>query len=153
MNTLFQTLVYWHWLALAVLLGIVDVAFGANFFLLWCGLSAALVGGILFLIPSMSWEFQFLIFGVGVFTSIFVWHKYLKTHGTPSDKPNLNRRAEQYIGREFTLEEPIVNGRGKVKVDDSTWRIEGEDLPIHTKIRVQDVDGVVLKVEKVNNSK
>jgi len=35
-----------------------------------------------------------------------------------------------------------------VKVDDSTWRVEGEDLPEGTKVRVISVDGVVLKVEK-----
>jgi hypothetical protein len=38
-----------------------------------------------------------------------------------SDQPKLNRRGEQYVGRTFTLEEPIVNGHGKIRVDDSTW--------------------------------
>ncbi|MCG8379509.1 MAG: NfeD family protein, partial [Proteobacteria bacterium] len=58
-----------------------------------------------------------------------------------------NRRGEQYVGRIFTLEEPIVNGVGKVKVDDSTWKVMGVDMPAGTKVRVLSVDGTILNVE------
>ena len=64
-----------------------------------------------------------------------------------SDQPNLNRRGQQYVGRTFTLDEPIVNGLGKIHVDDSTWKIEGNDCPAGTKVKVTGVDGVILKVE------
>ena len=68
-------------------------------------------------------------------------------HPTETDQPRLNRRGEQYIGRTFTLDEPIVNGLGKIRVDDSTWKIEGGDCAAGTRITVVGVDGVVLKVE------
>ena len=55
----------------------------------------------------------------------------------------------QYIGRVFTLEEAIINGRGKVRVDDTLWRVEGADLPLGHKVKVVSVDGVVFKVEGV----
>jgi len=58
-------------------------------------------------------------------------------------------RGEQYVNRTFTLEEPVVNGQGKIKVDDSTWKIEGADCESGTKVRVTGVDGVVLKVEHI----
>lgn len=144
---MFSKLIFWHWFGFAVILAILDVATGANFYFVWCGLSAALVGVIMLVFPNMGWEYQLLIFGLGVMASLVVWRRYLKNHAT-TDRPNLNRRALQYVNRVFTLEEPIVNGRGKVKVDDSLWRVEGEDLPVGTKVRVVDVDGVVLKVEK-----
>lgn len=147
MDILFSKLVFWHWFALAVILGILDVALGANFLFVWCGISAAIVGILLLIVPSMLWEYQLLIFAIGVLASIIVWRRYLKNH-PKTDSPNLNRRAEQYVDRVFTLEEPIVNGRGKVRVDDTIWRVEGEDLPVGTKVRVVNVDGVVLKVEK-----
>ena len=39
---------------------------------------------------------------------------------------------------------------GKVKVDDSTWKIEcAEDLPKGAKVKVTALDGTILKVEKV----
>lgn len=64
-----------------------------------------------------------------------------------SDQPNLNRRGQQYIGRTFTLSEPIVNGLGKITVDDSTWKIHGKDCAEGTRVTVTGVDGVILKVE------
>ena len=67
---------------------------------------------------------------------------------TETDLPTLNRRGEQYVGRHFTLEEAIVNGQGKIRVDDSTWKIEGpEDLPAGSQVQVIAVAGTVLKVE------
>ena len=59
----------------------------------------------------------------------------------------LNRRGEQMIGRTAVLSEPIQNGRGKAKIDDSVWRVEGSDLPAGTQIKVTGVDGAILKVE------
>jgi len=47
------------------------------------------------------------------------------------------------------LKEPIVNGAGKIKVDDTTWKISGTDMAAGDKVRVVGVDGVVLKVESV----
>jgi membrane protein implicated in regulation of membrane protease activity len=32
----------------------------------------------------------------------------------------------------FTLVQLIINGTGKLVVDDTTWKIEGEDLPAGT---------------------
>ena len=60
----------------------------------------------------------------------------------------LNRRGEQYVGRRLTLDEPIVNGRGQVKVDNSTWRVEGADLPAGTPVIVTGVRGTILNVER-----
>lgn len=64
-----------------------------------------------------------------------------------TDVPALNRRGEQYIGRVFTLTEPIVNGVGKVKVDDTTWKVNGDDMEAGAKVRVVAIDGTVFKVE------
>jgi hypothetical protein len=81
-------------------------------------------------------------------TSIVIFRGYQKSHPTRTDQPELNRRSRQYIGRTFTLEEPIVNGVGKLHVDDTTWRIVGENLPAGQNIIVIGVDGILLKVEK-----
>jgi len=47
----------------------------------------------------------------------------------------------------FTLDAPIINGIGKIRVDDSTWKIEGADCPAGTRIRVAGIENTVLKVE------
>lgn len=146
-----SSLTVWHWLALAVILGILEVTLGANFILLACGLVAFLTAILLWMIPMMSGEFQGLFFGFGIIVTLIVWRKYLKKKVITSDTPYLNQRARQYLNRHFTLEEPIVNGRGRVKVDDTIWRVEGEDLSAGTRIRVVDVDGVILIIKKIEN--
>ena len=45
------------------------------------------------------------------------------------------------------MSEPIVNGRGRIVVDDSSWKVEGPDLPAGATIEVVSADGVVLAVE------
>jgi hypothetical protein len=51
------------------------------------------------------------------------------------------------VGRDFTLDTPIVNGQGKIRVDDSTWKIRGKDCGAGSLVTVVGVDGVVLQVE------
>lgn len=138
---------HWFWLGLAILLIIFEVVLGANFFLLWVGLLAALVGIVAGLFPHLMWQYQVLLFSVGSIGSIGLWYYYLKTARTKTDRPTLNRRAEQYIDRTFVLSDPIVNGRGKIEVDDSMWRVEGPELPAGTRVVVVGVDGVILKVK------
>ncbi|MCF6225258.1 MAG: NfeD family protein, partial [Xanthomonadales bacterium] len=59
------------------------------------------------------------------------------------------QRGQQYVGRVFTLDRAIVNGTGKVKVDDSTWRVKGLDMPVDGKVKVVATEGVILVVEAV----
>jgi len=82
--------------------------------------------------------------------SVAIGRWLIKRYPIRTDEPRLNRRGEQYIGRVFTLEEPIVNRHGKIRVDDSTWKIEGDDCRPGTNVRVVGVDGVVLKVERAS---
>ena len=137
---------FWHWWIAAILLLVIETfAPGAVF--LWLGIAAGVAGAVLLIFSDLTWEYQFLIFAIGTVGSAVGWRAYVRRHPTETDKPTLNRRGEQYVGRAFTLEEAIVNGQGKIYVDDSTWKIEGDDLPAGTKIQVTGVDGTILKVE------
>ena len=141
-----EQLDFWHWFIFAVGLLILEL-FAPGAFFLWMGIAAAIVGALLWLIPGMGWELQLMIFAVLSVVTIIWWRKRMDENPVVSDQPNLNRRGQQYVGRTFTLDEPIVNGLGKIHVDDSTWKIEGNDCPAGTKITVTGVDGVILKVE------
>jgi membrane protein implicated in regulation of membrane protease activity len=78
---------------------------------------------------------------------VFVGYRLRALRRPASDHPVLNRRGEQYVGRQFTLEQPIVNGRGSVKVDDTVWRVAGPDLPAGARFTVRGADGATLLVE------
>ena len=138
--------VFWYWWVLAILmLGIEILAPGL--FFIWLSIASAAVGSILFLFPSMSLEIQLLIFSIFSVVSILFWRRYGKEHSTETDHPLLNKKGDQYIGRVFSLIEPIENGRGRIKADDSIWTVLGEDYPVGTKVEVVSVEGTLFKVK------
>ena len=139
---------FWHWWILAAILIGIEV-FAPTTLFLWTGVAAAAVGFLVLIAPGLGWEYQVLVFAVVSVASVLAHRQYARRHPVRSDSPNLNRRAQQYVGRTFTLEDPIVNGQGKIKVDDSTWKIEGTDMGAGRRVKVIGVDGTILKVEEV----
>jgi len=47
----------------------------------------------------------------------------------------------------FTIDEPIVNGVGTVRIDDTVWRVSGPDCPAGSRVKVASADGANLMVE------
>lgn len=136
---------YWHWLVLGLVLLILEV-FAPSVFFIWLGIAAGIVGLLMLLIPDLGWQLQLLLFSVLSVVTVVAGRGWLNRHPIKTDQPTLNRRGEQYIGRVFTLAEPIVNGDGKIRVDDTTWKIRGNDCEAGTRVRVIGVDGTVLLV-------
>ncbi len=132
-----------------MLLGVVLMAIEAivpGFFFLWMGVAALLVGLMLTLLPDIAWTYQVMLFALLSVGSIIAWRLRLRRHPTHSTDPLLNRRGHQYVGRVFTLDAPAVNGHGKIRVDDSTWKVRvDQDYPSGTRLRIIGVDGVMLK--------
>ena len=139
-------IIYWHWLILAVALIILEILMPGAYFL-WMGVSAAVVGGVMFVFPEMQILVQVLIFAVLSVITVAMYKSYRKKNPLVTDEPALNRRGEKYIGQIFTLTEPIVNGEGKITVDDSTWKITGSDSNAGETVRVVAIEGSILKVE------
>jgi membrane protein implicated in regulation of membrane protease activity len=137
---------YWHWWVLGVVFVILEIFSPAAFFL-WMGIAAGVVGLLLLAMPDLAWEWQILAFALLSVASIVLGRSYLKRHPIKTDQPTLNRRGEQYLGRVFTLDQPIVNGVGKIHVDDTSWKINGPECDAGVKVTVTGVDGVVLRVE------
>ena len=58
-------------------------------------------------------------------------------------------RGQSLIGRTATLEQPIAEGRGRIRLDDTMWSVQGPDLPVGTRVRVTASNGRDLTVEAV----
>jgi hypothetical protein len=142
-----ETVVFWHWLALAAIFIIIEML-APGTFMLWLALASAAVGVVLVFAPTLPVGYQLVGFALVATVSAFVGRRYLKRKPIESDRPNLNRRGAQYVSQTFTLSEPIVNGRGRVNVEDTVWSVMGEDLPAGAKVRCVGVDGNALRVEK-----
>ncbi len=139
---------FWHWWALGGVLAILEVV-APGFVLIWLGLAALLVGVMLLIWPTMGLAFQLLAYAAFSVLSVFAWFRWLRTSPAETDQPGLNRRAEQTVGRRAQVVEPIVNGRGRIKLGDSTWSVTGPDLPAGRLVEITGSAGTVLEVRPV----
>ncbi|MEX1200956.1 MAG: NfeD family protein [Methylophaga sp.] len=140
---------FWHWWILAVALIIVEILL-PSFFALWLAIAAALTGLLLLIFPALGWEWQLLLFALFSVVSIVAWRHYYQKHPIKTDEPMLNRRGEGYLGRELTLSQPIIDGIGKIRLDDSTWKVQGQDCPAGTRVRITALNNVVFTVERLD---
>ena len=141
-------IVFWHWLVVAAVFAVIEVAVPAMV-CIWFAVAALGTAATAWLAPNLGWEHQGLIFAALAVASVAIGRMVSTRIQVRPSGPHLNRRAEGYIGRTFTLERPIVDGRGRLRVDDTVWLVAGPDLPAGTHVRVVGADSTVLRVEPV----
>lgn len=128
----------WNWMVLGFVLLVMElITPGA--FMLWIGIAALVIGALSLAIwdaAVWTWQVQVLAFLVLSVISAIIGKTLASSRRTLSDQPLLNRRGQQLIGRMATLAEPIKDGRGRVKLGDTLWRVSGPDLPAGTQVRV-----------------
>ena len=136
----------WAWLIIAAVLFVLDVL-APGFFMVWFAAAAAAVGVLVFAVP-MGTNWQILTFCVACVISLLIG-RALWSGRRPdvSDKPLLNQRARQLVGRTFVLATAIHSGQGRVTAGDGMWTVRGPDMPAGAMVRVTDTDGTVLIVE------
>ncbi|MEM5495462.1 NfeD family protein [Hoeflea sp. AS16] len=136
------------WIVGLVFLGLEILIPGV--FLLWIGLAAIVVGALSFAFWGTAlwgWQLQFLIFAV-LAIGLALLGRRLSGSNAESDQPMLNRRVEGLVGRTATLEEPITNGKGRIRLDDTTWIVQGPDLPAGARVRITTAQAGSLTVER-----
>ncbi|MGD9509542.1 MAG: NfeD family protein [Geminicoccaceae bacterium] len=146
-----MTITFWHWLALAGGLLLLEMLTPGVVFL-WLALAAGLTGILLWLVPSLGWQAQLLAFAALAVASValsFRWRRRLPAAG---GDPRLNNRALACIGTEAVLEAGIGPGHGRVRIADGTWPAAGPDLPAGTRVRVVGVRGAALLVVPANTA-
>lgn len=138
----------WAWWIVAAVLGILELLAPGVFFI-WLA-AAAIAVGILVLLLPLALSLQIAVFAV--LSVLFVWasRRYLDLNPIASDHPHLNQRGREHIGALFTLDQPIENGRGRLKIGDGYWMARGPDAPAGSKVRVCDLDGSVMVVERAD---
>jgi hypothetical protein len=136
----------WTWVvAGVVLIGLEMLAPGV--FLIWLGLAAVLTGIVQWAF-ELAWQGQALVFAVLAAAAVALGRVLTRNRDEEDPtRPALNRRGHTLVGRTFVLDSPITEGAGRVRVDDSFWRITGPDAPIGASVRVLRVDGTTLVVE------
>ena len=130
----------WAWiLAGLALAGLELVAPGI--FLIWLGLAGLATGLVAALVP-LPWQAQLLLFSGLAVAAVLIARRLGRDH-----VPTLNRADRGLVGREGLLAEPIQDGAGRIRFDDTLWRVTGPDLPAGARVRVTGIDGTVLVVK------
>jgi inner membrane protein len=139
----------WTWLTLGAALLAIEVIISGTIVLWWLGLSAILVG-LIGLVIDLAWQLELIAFALLTLVSALAWWSLGGRAKASVDRSFLNRRTEAFIGRVFTVETAITNGRGTVRIDDTVWRVSGPDCPAGSRVKVARVDGPLLMVETID---
>ena len=134
----------WAWWIIGVILLGLELIVPGSFFV-WIGI-ASIVTGVVALFTDLEWQTLAIVFAVLAVVIVIAGRSYFSRRHPTSDQPLLNERAARLIGRSYVLAEPIVEGRGRIRIDDGNWRVTGPDLPSGTRVTVSGADGAVLSV-------
>lgn len=145
----FTELTYWHWLILVLLL-LGGEAMGASGFLLGAAGAAATLVVLNLINDDLSWQMQFSVFSVvTVFLSWRYWQQF-RSFNEKTDRPNLNDRAAQLVGRTLTLSKDLQNGEGKEQIGDTFWRLQAaSDLKAGAQVEVTGTKDRVLQIAEI----
>ena len=141
----------WNWMVLGFALLALEILV-PGVFLLWIGIAAILVGLVslqLWEVAWWGWQVQVLAFLVLSLIAAWLGHRIMRDRQSDSDEPLLNRRDAQLVGRTATLQEPILEGRGRIRIHDTVWKVTGPDAAPGTRVRVVSAGGGELRVEVV----
>lgn len=143
MQQFFPFLGGWTWWVIAGLLLLVELMLPGVFFM-WLAAAAAVVG-VVDIFADLSWQIEIAAFAV--LSVLFVLFVRPRLQMSPGTVTNLNQRMNDYVGRAYVLDEPIVHGRGKVRIDDTLWVVTGADRGKGEWVKVMAIDGSRLIVE------
>ena len=144
-SSLFLSLGAWNWLILAGLFLVLELL-APGIFLIWFGIAAGIVGA-LGLVFHVAWQWQLVLFAILSLLAVVIARKFFRADDEQSERPLLNRRAQQHVGKSYLVADAIENGRGKVKIGDTLWRAEGPDAAQGARVKVTSADGATLMVE------
>lgn len=139
----------WSWWLLGLLLLAAELLL-PGVFLVWIGIGAIATGVLSLLLWESAlwgWQIQFLVFAALAVLATLLGRRFLSRADMVTDEPLLNQRGASLVGRTATLQEPIAEGRGRIRLDDTYWPVLGPDLAVGTQVRVVSWNGRDLRVE------
>jgi len=146
-----SAIVYWHWIALGIILIILEMSIG-TFFVMWLGLASILVG-----IASATIEMSFTIeLSLWILLSIVtttVWFKWFRGESI-SNSGQSNYKLDT-LGTVFKGIE--IHSRGEVKFDtpvlgNTLWHATAKsNISEGTRVRIVEINGLLIEVEPIKN--
>lgn len=136
------------WLALGGILLAAEML-GTSGYLLWSGIAAVATGLLVWVLP-LGWELQGVCFAILTLVAVYLWWRWLNSRKSPPQTEVLNQRGQQLVGRQLRLDSALVNGRGNIRIADSSWPVVSDsDLPAGSEVIVVAVDGILLRIRAI----
>jgi inner membrane protein len=140
----------WAWIIAGLLLMLVELAAPGLFFI-WLGL-AALATGLIVAVAGLGWSGAAMVFAAAAVGAVLLGRAVTRSRWSePDSAVHLNTLARDLIGKTVRLDQPIEAGQGRVRIGDTVWRVQGEDSPAATPVRIVGLEGTVLVVERVKS--
>jgi inner membrane protein len=138
----------WFWFIVAGLL-LIGELLSPGVFLIWLA-GAAIITGAADYLFGMSWAGEVITFALTSLATVFASWKHVTSNWSPkSDQPHLNQRLNGFVGRTIVLDQAIINGSGKVRIEDAMWDVDGEDAPVGAKVKLTGVNGLRLVASRI----
>ena len=149
LELLANNILWWHWIIFGLTMLIIEI-FTGTFIMLGLGISGIIVGIIdLIFILSLNKELLLWIMSSIIITILLI--KFFK-----SSKIDKSGQSNYAIGIKGLVEEPIkAYSRGKVRFNSPilgsrVWNATAdEDLDIETIVKIIEVQGQLIKVQKI----
>lgn len=138
----------WQWFVIGVVLAISEV-FLPNAVLLWLGIAGMTMGIITLIWSGLGWQAQLALFAVLSLLALAVGLTLRRRFSRIAKPREVNLGTARLVGQRGALSTSIVDGRGSVRLGDTTWPVTGPDLPAGTSVTVTGTDGVTLTVAPV----
>ena len=145
---LLDQLTHWHWIILGLILLITE-ALGAAGFTLGAAIGSLVTGCIVWAIGDVAWESQVMLGTVLATACSVLYWRFFQASLQTSDRPELNHRTAQFIGRKLTLDKDI-DFEGRIQIGDTFWKVKSDAaLKSGDAIEVISVDESTLTIVKI----
>ncbi len=147
--TLLQHMQPWHWLALGLVLLVLEIVTGTSY-LLWPAAAAGATGVMLYAAPHTGYGVQLGVFAMLTIVLTLTGRNYMKGRWLAQDDGvKLNERGAQMVGQIGVAEGEFAAGQGRVKLGDTVWRAtSGDAILAGERVEVTGADGSSLVVKK-----
>ena len=134
----------WHWGTIAAVLFILEII-APGYFLIFPALGAFIVG-LADMAGLHTIEAQLAVFlaASALIFAVSISKYRAIIANRRQDKVN---QPDRLVGALGTVEDPLANGRGKIRLGDTVWLARGPDLDKGRPVRIAAVEGTVLVVE------
>lgn len=152
MEWLDQNVLYWHWIVLGLALCAIEI-FIPTFFILWFGISALVVGAVMWVVP-FTFTWQLATWASLAVVDLIIWQRYVSPR--IRDKTRSGMALEAMLGQVGTvLDHKPEQQRGRLRFSapilgsDEWTYICSQETRAGDRVRVKDFSGNTLIVEKL----